>query len=43
MAIGSVLTNTFKEQLLGGYHSFNAAGDTPAGSVFKIALIDFFE
>ena len=38
MAIGSVLTNTFKEELLGGYHSFNAAGDTPAGSAFKIAL-----
>ena len=38
MAIGSVLTNTFKEELLGGYHSFNASGDTPAGSAFKIAL-----
>ena len=38
MAIGSVLTNTFKEQLLGGYHSFNTSGGTPAGSVFKIAL-----
>ena len=38
MAIASVLQDTFKEQLLGGYHSFNASGDTPAGSVFKIAL-----
>ena len=31
MAISSVLQNTFKEELLGGYHSFNASGDTPAG------------
>ena len=38
MGIASVLQNTFKEELLGGYHSFNAAGDTPAGSAFKIAL-----
>ena len=38
MAISSALTNTFKEELLGGYHSFNASGDTPAGSAFKIAL-----
>ena len=38
MAISSCLTNTFKEELLGGYHSFNASGDTPAGSAFKIAL-----
>ena len=38
MAISSVLQNTFKEELLGGYHSFNASGDTPAGSAFKIAL-----
>ena len=38
MAIASVLQNSFKEQLLGGYHSFNASGDTPAGSAFKIAL-----
>ena len=38
MAIASVLQNTFKEELLGGYHSFNAAGDTPEGSAFKIAL-----
>jgi len=34
MAIASVLTNTFKEELLEGYHSFLASG----GSVFKIAL-----
>ena len=38
MAIASVLTNSFKAELLGGYHSFNAPGDTPAGSAFKIAL-----
>jgi len=38
MAITSCLTNTFKEELLGGYHSFNSSGDTPAGSAFKIAL-----
>ena len=38
MAIASVLQNTFKEELLGCYHSFNASGDTPAGSAFKIAL-----
>ena len=38
MAIASVLTDTFKEELLGGYHRFNASGDTPAGSTFKIAL-----
>ena len=38
MAIASVLQNSFKAQLLGGYHSFNASGDTPAGSAFKIAL-----
>jgi len=38
MAIASVLQNSFKAQLLGGYHSFNASGDTPAGSTFKLAL-----
>ena len=38
MAISSCLKNTFKEELLGGYHRFNASGDTPAGSAFKIAL-----
>ena len=40
MAISSVLQNSFKAELLGGYHSFNAPGDTPAGSAFKIALYD---
>ena len=34
MAIGTVLTNTFKEELLKGLHSFLASG----GSVFKLAL-----
>ena len=38
MPITSCLTNTFKEELLQGHHSFNASGDTPAGSAFKIAL-----
>jgi|TARA_B100000678_G_scaffold226090_1_gene193849 hypothetical protein len=38
MAIGSVLTNTFKEELLQSGHNFNASGDTPAGDAFKIAL-----
>ena len=38
MAISSVLQNSFKTELLGGYHSFNASGDTPAGSTFKLAL-----
>ena len=34
MAISSVLQNTFKEELLKGYHSFLASG----GSAFKLAL-----
>ena len=38
MAIASVLTNTFKTELLKGLHSFDTSGATPAGSVFKIAL-----
>ena len=38
MAIASVLVNSFKAELLSGLHSFNASGDTPAGSAFKIAL-----
>ena len=38
MAIASVLQNSFKTQLLGGYHSFNSSGDTPVGSTFNIAL-----
>ena len=38
MAIASVLTNTFKAELLKGFHSFDTSGATPAGSVFKIAL-----
>ena len=38
MAIASVLTNTFKTELLKGFHSFDTSGATPAGSVFKIAL-----
>ena len=38
MAISSVLTNTFKAELLKGFHSFDTSGATPAGSVFKIAL-----
>ena len=38
MAIASVLTNSFKTELLKGFHSFDTSGATPAGSVFKIAL-----
>jgi hypothetical protein len=38
MAISSVLTNSFKTELLKGFHSFDTSGATPAGSVFKIAL-----
>ena len=40
MAIASVLTNTFKEELLQAGQNFNASGDTPAGDAFKIALYD---
>ena len=38
MAIASVLTNSFKTELLRGRHNFDTSGATPAGSVFKIAL-----
>ena len=38
MTISSVLTNSFKAELLKGFHSFDTSGATPAGSVFKIAL-----
>ena len=38
MAIASVLTNSFKTELLKGLHSFDTSGATPAGNVFKIAL-----
>ena len=38
MTISSVLTNSFKAELLKGLHSFDTSGATPAGSVFKIAL-----
>ena len=38
MAISSVLTNSFKTELLKGLHSFDTSGATPAGNVFKIAL-----
>ena len=38
MAISSVLTNTFKTELLKGLHSFDTAGASPAGNAFKIAL-----
>ena len=38
MTISSVLTNSFKTELLKGLHSFDTAGATPAGNVFKIAL-----
>ena len=38
MTISSVLQNSFKTELLKGFHSFDTSGATPAGSVFKIAL-----
>ena len=38
MAIASVLTNSFKTELLKGLHSFDTSGATPAGNAFKIAL-----
>jgi len=38
MAISSVLTNSFKAELLKGLHSFDTSGATPAGNAFKIAL-----
>ena len=38
MAISSVLTNSFKAEMLRGRHNFDTSGATPAGSVFKIAL-----
>ena len=38
MAITSAVCNSFKQEILQGYHSFNASGDTPAGNAFKLAL-----
>ena len=38
MGIASVLTNSFKAELLKGLHSFDTSGATPAGNAFKIAL-----
>ena len=38
MAITSAICNSFKQEILQGYHSFNASGDTPAGNAFKLAL-----
>jgi hypothetical protein len=38
MAIASVLTDSFKTELMKGGHNFNTAGGTPAGSAFKLAL-----
>ena len=38
MAIASVLTNSFKTELLRGGHNFDTAGATPAGNAFKLAL-----
>ena len=38
MTISSVLTNSFKTEMLRGRHNFDTSGATPAGSVFKIAL-----
>ena len=36
MAIASVLTNSFKTELLRSGHNFDTAGATPAGSAFKL-------
>ena len=38
MGIASVLTNSFKAEMLRGRHNFDTSGATPAGSVFKVAL-----
>ena len=38
MAIASVLTDSFKGELMKGGHNFNTAGGTPAGNAFKLAL-----
>ena len=38
MAIASVLTNSFKTELMRSGHNFDTAGATPAGSAFKLAL-----
>mgnify|MGYP003639119053 CR=1 FL=1 len=38
MAIASVLTNSFKKELMQSGHNFNTAAQTPAGSAFKLAL-----
>ena len=38
MGITSSLVNSFKAELMRGGHNFDAAGDTPAGNAFKIAL-----
>ena len=38
MAISSVLTNSFKAELLKGLHSFDTSGATPAGNTIKCAL-----
>ena len=38
MAITSVLTDSFKTELMRSGHNFDTAGATPAGSAFKLAL-----
>lgn len=38
MAIASVLTDSFKTELMKGGHNFNTPGGTPAGNAFKLAL-----
>tara|TARA_R110002012_G_scaffold4872_1_gene22274 strand:+ start:840 stop:1325 length:486 start_codon:yes stop_codon:yes gene_type:complete len=38
MAIASVLTDSFKTELMRSGHNFDTAGATPAGSAFKLAL-----
>ena len=38
MAIASVLTDSFKTELMRSGHNFDTAGATPAGNAFKLAL-----
>ena len=38
MTIASVLTNSFKTELMRSGHNFDTAGATPAGNAFKLAL-----
>ena len=39
MAITSAVCNSFKQEILQGYHSFNASGDTPAAMPLNLLFI----